>query len=320
MANQPSEYLGLNFMKQSGEIAYGMSMKFKSGEVVCESRTAFEKKEDAKFTKMYSNDAGKNFLAQTTKKSPFMAVQVQLNASRLYDYLMDNPTSKAGLEEVATDLGIKTKELKNLFTGNVAFSMSGMETRSITQNYFGVEEKKEVSIPEAALFIEVNDQDLFQKALDKGKQHPDDGKYTFTIPFVGEFFMVHTEAGISIMMDPEMASNLSMEKTLSSNEFDALGPFLNKHPNGGYISLDLESYPVKLKEMIAKEMGSRYDMLETAFKPFSEIYAHQNKNRGFLSINLVDKEQNSFPQIIVLLDHLYSMNRESKRATLPLKN
>jgi len=308
--NKPNELLGLNFMKQSGDVAYGMGLKFKSGELEMESRTAFEKKEDAKFTKLYSNEAGAHFLAQTAPKNPLMAFQLQLNTSRLYDMLMDNPSSKASLEEMAKDMNIKTKELIKLFTGNIAISMSDMETRQVKQNFFGLEQEQEATIPEAALFIEIEDQELFQKVLDRGDQHPEDGKYTFTIPFIGEFYMVHNEAGVSIMMDPDMASTLAEGNALSNSDFDVLGSYFKKHPNAGYCNLNLDSYPVKVKEMLAEDLGSRFPMFETALKPLDNVYGYQKKERGFLQVHLVNRDQNAFPQLIALVDRLYTMNQQ----------
>jgi|GEM_PF-2313354 len=310
MEKTPTEYFGLNFKKQAGAIAYGLSLKFEEGQIAFESRTAFEKKEDAKLTRMYSNNAGEHFLAFTTPKTPLMSVQLQLNTAKLYALLMDNPTTKSGLEEIAADFGVKTKELKDLFSGNIALSMSGLETRIVKKNFFGIESNEEVNTPEAALFVEVKNQELFQKILDKSEQHPEDGKYTFAIPFVSDFYMVHIPEGLSIMMDPELAKNFATEKTLSNSEFGAIGAFLKKHPNGAYVNLDLQGYPVKLKELLSRDMGKRYTLLETALKPFSDVFGYQVKERGYLNIKLINKEENSLRQVLSVMDVLYQMNQD----------
>lgn len=307
--NQRNELIGLNIMKQSGEIAYGMSMRFKAGQIDFVSRTAFEKKEDAKFMRLYGTESGEHFLAQTTSKAPLLAAQIQFNADKLYSLLTENPSTKASLDEIAADLGVKTKELKQLFSGNVAFSFSGLEKKTVTQSFFGIQEMKEVNIPEAALFVEIQDPDLFQKVLDRGDQHPKDGKYTFSIPFIGEFFMVHNDAGVCIMMNPEMANALAESKSLSNDDFGDIGTYLKKHPNGAYVNLDLDAYSFLLRDEMQKDFGDAYMLIETGLRPFSKVYAHQKKKKGFITVHLVNKEQNALPQVLQVIDALYTLNR-----------
>ena len=50
-------------------------------------------------------------------------------------------------------------------------------------------------------------------------------------------------------------------------------------------------------------------LIETGLRPFSKVYAHQKKKKGFITVHLVNKEQNALPQVLQVIDALYTLNR-----------
>lgn len=292
-----------NIMSLEGGMAYGAGFSFVDGEVKVENKVAFESSKDARWMDMYRQTSAGHSLDYTLNEVPLMAVQVQVNTEKLYEVLMQSTSTKEALEEMATELQLKPEEVLSMFNGTVSFGFSGFEKQVVVNNFFGTESREELRLPKAALFLGVKNQDHFQKLLDRVGQKPENGKYTLQIPFIGTFYLVQTEAGLSIMMLESMADQLAKDKTFGVSDYGEAGKYLSANANAGYINLDLESMPPSFISTIKE--APFYSLVETGLKPLDHLEFKQDKKRGFSRLLFKNKEQNSLIQLLDLADAIY---------------
>lgn len=304
-----SSTFDINPIKMEGDMAYGVGIDFENGEIAFEYKVAIENKKDAKWLDLYSYKAGKNSLAYTANETPVAAMHVQLNTKKLNQVLMDNPNAKEGLEEIAGTLQIKPEEVLEMLDGNVSFSFSGFETITEKTNSFGVESTNTNTLPNAALFIGVENHEQFQKLLDKNMPPPENGKYTVDLFFIGKFYLVKTDAGLTITLHEPTANELVEKKSLGTGDFGEMGKFLSKYANAGYINLDLATMPASFTQYLKSEV-SGFPMLETALKPLTHLEFSQEKKRGSMRLMFKNKESNSLTQVLDLIDSLFLKQQE----------
>ncbi|MHB1277067.1 MAG: DUF4836 family protein [Bacteroidia bacterium] len=292
-------------LKLEGGVAYAAGISFIDGEIRMENKIAFENAKDAKWMDIYRQKAEDHSLAYTVNEAPLAAMQVQINTDKLYDVLMENESAKGALEEMAKDLDVKPKEVLDMFTGTVSLGFSGFETRIEKRSLFGIEqEESEVTLPKGALFLGVKNHELFQKLLDKAGQKPENGKYTIDIPFLGTFYLVKTDAGLSIMVHEAMADQLAKDKSFGTPDYGEAGKYMKAHANSGYVNLDLQTMPPSFTNYLKKEF-IQYSLIETSLKPLDHIEFRQEKKRGFSKVVFKNKEQNSLIELLDLADAIY---------------
>ncbi len=294
-----------NALKLEGGVAYAAGISFMDGEIRMENKIAFENSKDAKWMDLYRHKAGDHALAYTVNEAPLVAMQVQINTDKLYDVLMENEGAKGALEEMAKDLEVKPKEVLDMFTGTVSLGFSGVETRIEKRSMFGIEqEEAEVTLPKGALFFGVKNHELFQKFLDKSGQEPENGKYTIDIPFLGTFYLVKTEAGLSILVHESMADQLAKDKSFGTPDYGEAGKYMKTHANSGYVNLDLQTMTPSFIHFLKKEFPD-YSLIETSLKPLHHIEFKQEKKRGFSKVVFKNKAQNSLVEMLDLADAIY---------------
>ena len=292
------------FLKLEGGMSYGAGISFVNGEITMENKVAFENSKDARWMDLYHQKAEGHSLAYTVNEVPLGAIQIQLNTEKLFEILMENPSTKEGLEEMAAELEVKPEEIMEMFTGTLSLGFSGVETKIEKRNFFGMEKEQEVTLPKGALFLGIKNQELFKKVLDKSGQKPENGKYELDIPFVGMFYLVKTEAGISIMVLESMADQLAANKTFGDVEYGEPGKYLKAHANAGYINLDLQSMSPSFTNFIKKEFPN-YSLIETTLKPLDHLEFRQDKKRGISRMVFKNKEKNSLMELLDLADAVY---------------
>lgn len=294
-----------NTLKLEGEVAYAAGISFMDGEIRMENKIAFENSNDAKWMDLYRHKAADHALAYTVNEAPLAAIQLQINTDKLYDVLMENESAKGALEEMTNDLGVKPKEVLDMFTGTVSLGFSGVETQVERRNMFGIEqEAAEMTLPKGALFLGVKNHELFQKFLDKSGQKPENGKYTIDIPFLGTFYLVKTEAGLSIMVHKAMADQLAKDQSFGTPDYGEAGKYMKAHANSGYVNLDLETMTPSFIQFLKNEFPD-YSLIETSLKPLHHIEFKQEKKRGFAKVVFKNKEQNSLVEMLDLADAIY---------------
>lgn len=294
-----------NTLNLEGGVAYAAGISFIEGEIRMENKIAFENAKDAKWMDLYRHKAEDHSLAYTVNEAPLAAMQVQINTDKLYAVMMENESIKGALEEMANDLGVKPKEVLDMLSGTVSLGFSGIETRMVKRNLFGIEqEATEVNLPKGALFIGVKNHELFQKLLDKSGVKPEMGKYVIDDPFIGTYYLVKTKTGLSVMVHESMADQLAKDKSFGTPDYGEAGKYMKAHANSGYVNLDLQTMPPSFIQFLKKEFNE-YSLIETSLKPLHHIEFRQDKKRGFSKLVFKNKEQNSLIELLDLADAIY---------------
>ncbi|HCS20472.1 MAG TPA: hypothetical protein DIW47_07910 [Bacteroidetes bacterium] len=287
-----------------GGVAFASGISFMDGEVRMENKVAFENSKDAWLMDLYRHKAKGHTLNYTVNEAPLAAMQLQINTDKLFDILMENETARGALEEMAKGLELKPEEVLDMFSGTVSLGFSGFETRVVKRNIFGMEQESEASLPKGAFFIGIKNHEHFNKLLDKAGLKSETGKYVIDDPFLGPYYLVKTDAGLSVMIHEPMADQLARDKSFGTPDYGEAGTYLKNNANSGYVNLDLQTMPPSFTAILKDEFP-RYSLIETSLKPLHHVEFRQDKKRGFSKVVFKNKEQNSLIELLDLTDAIY---------------
>lgn len=298
-------------IKASGDMGIGLGINFEDGLISIENKNAFEKSEDADLLKAISTNGKQHFLNQTIAESPFLALQLKFNMKAFSQFIMSNEDRRETIESIAKGLNTDPESILDMLSGEVALTYSGTVPRMQTRTFFGTTTTKEVDFPQAGLFFGIRDQEKLKKILDQSGQFPENGLYTFAIPFLGDLMLVVLEDGMVFFLDEPMAKTLAAKKKFEAPENHELVHHLESHPNSAY--LDVQK-ALASQGFINSVFGtfSSQDSLQfyTSFKSFSQVNAWMNQKVVNIEIRMLDEKQNALTSLLYWLNDMYLLRTE----------
>ena len=291
-------------MGVEGPFAISFGLEFEKGTINIEGKSAFENNNIDKWTKVYKSKSEGNRLGLITKETPIAAIQINLDMEQLFDRLLESEEIREGINNISEEAGVERKELRRLFSGELALCFSGVKTKTVNTEFLGMSKTREIQQPQLGLFIGIRDRDVLKKLMDKVEPEKRDGVYTLSIPFVGDFHYVSHPEGLVYFYDREMAVELASSDKLSEGKFEPAANLLEKHGSAAYLEMDTSRMENGFRQFVRKEMKEEYPMFGLFTEPFSNISFWSESTSSHATVTLKRNDRNSLIELLDMSDKL----------------
>lgn len=294
-----------------------MGISFNAGKIDIEMASMFGSNEDEEKANITRQEGGVNYLSHVSRTAPVAVMQTRLDYEKIFDRLMEIEESRNSLDEMAKQIGVERKQLRDLLTGDLCLAFNGVSEEVVYPTFMGMGDMQPpdtVNMPDLGLFVGVKDKDLMKKVLAASGQQPAaNGVYTISMFFIPTFYLVQTPEGLVVTLTRSSADILGEKGKLSDGNFGEISDFVKKEATSLYANLDTKTMPPSLVGFMKREMDEDYDMMETVMKPFSAFrFWSSSKNKAYGEVAFKDANGNSMSQLLNMLDAVAKKEEEWK--------
>jgi hypothetical protein len=260
-----------------------------------------------------------DFINNITDKKVYALLHVGLNMPIIKKMFLDDEKYTESIAQVAERMGMTSDELTSVFDGNIAFALTGMKEKEVTEMKYKynmqtyqdemVEEKTTKGIPVATLNVSVKNKEAMYKLLTylnftkEGLIWAKDNSNGIN------FYAAEYKNAFIFTSDFDYAKTVASGKPLGKMDDKSLGEQVAKYPSNLFISLELDKLPTTMSTELVKQMGPRqFKMIDKYMTMFKDLRGYSNNEVSELVLNLKEGDDNSLFRILEAAGKLEGTN------------
>jgi len=243
-----------------------------------------------------------------------------VNTNGYYNYMKDQKTFDQIEKEIKKELDLDIKDIMNAFGGSVIYSFFDVRNQMHTYkkyDYYSGEFKEteeEALTPIMSLAFDVKDKKIIEKLFaklkeDEGKHFTKNGDF-YEFKFDDKFpaYFAYNDKTILITNDDNSIKSFAKGGLNGANlSSSSLKSKIKSNHSFGYFKLNLEDYPIALRNEINKTNGRMTGKPLSIWNDFAkEVEFNQKKETSFdLTFKLKNDKNNSLYTILSTIDENY---------------
>lgn len=307
-------------LKMLNGVAVGVGLEFEDDAIVGKSKVLGDLKAYEKFNYMGKSGLSEKALSVICKDKLLAMIGLNFDVDKLISVIGnisgDEKGIRRGIEEMAGDMGLTSKQLISAIGSELSIALLGFETRTIqsqdyamnfeTGNYEFVPVTKLVAMPVMTMSMEVKNNPIFEKILSKmPSQLLADGSRKVPLHLFDSTYayLVLKDKILFMSNDEKIAAKVQKEGSLGSITNSEVKDLAKDHPMSFYLDLDVKKY-----QALANAYGMSGGQVMTYFTNymalFKDVTGYYKGYNSEMRINFNKGKGNSLYRLVKQMDEL----------------
>lgn len=260
-----------------------------------------------------------------SNKDVYMLFAIAMDADKFYALFNKIPMIALGEQQLAAGLGMSVSDMEKMFGGEMSFALVDFK-KPISQETAMVDDKKkeddpygddydswesyhnpmdDYPMPVFTFNFSSNNKAGVESLMAKDMQKNADGYYVYPAEKNININVAENKFGFTVTNSDDIAKTVAKDGKLSAPPA-RVAELLNGKSSAMFWDLDLEHYPIEVRDNISKSVGERdYNGLAAYMKLFKDVTGSGDTKKSEVSINLTDGSGNSLYRLLAQADVAY---------------
>jgi hypothetical protein len=307
-------------MKMLKGVSIGLGLGFEDDAIVGRSKVLGDLKAYEKFNYLGRSGLTEKTLSVVCQDQLLAMVGLNFDIDKLISLIGnvsgDDTEMRRGIEEMAGEMGLTSKQLIKAIGSELSIALLGFETGTKqsydyamnyeTGTYEFMPVTKTISIPVMTMSLEVNNKPIFEKIMAKSQaQILADGTRKMPLPMFDSsyLYMVLKDKVMFMTNNEKMAAKVQKEGRLGSISDNKVNDMAKDNPMSFYLDLDVKKYSI-----LATAFGLSGEQAMTYFTDymamFKDMTGYYKGVESELRINFKKGNGNSLFRLVKQMDEL----------------